>query len=67
MPKKWKRLGHLAGGIAHDFNNILAGIIGYADITLSDAIPGSYIEKNMKQILNASERARLFGTTNSSL
>ncbi len=30
-------VGQLAAGIAHDFNNILTGIIGFADLLISDS------------------------------
>ena len=34
--EKMSALGQLAGGIAHDFNNQLAGVVGYADLLLSE-------------------------------
>jgi len=50
-------MGTLAGGIAHDFNNILAGILGYGELSLGQAKEnpklGSYLEK----IMSASQRA----------
>ena len=56
--QKMEAIGTLAGGIAHDFNNILAAILGLADISLDEVEPGSRLEKNLRNILNSSYRAR---------
>ncbi len=56
--QKMEALGALAGGIAHDFNNILFPIIGYAEITMDYVPDGSLAQKNLEQILVASDRAR---------
>lgn len=56
--EKMEAVGQLAGGIAHDFNNILAGIIGFAEMSLDEVSEGSLLYMNLKQILAASERAR---------
>ena len=55
---KMEALGTLTGGIAHDFNNILAAIMGFSEMSLDDAEPGSLLEKNLRHILNSSFRAR---------
>ncbi len=56
--QKMQAIGQLAGGIAHDFNNILAGIIGYTDITIDFLEPGGRLHDNLKRVLSAAERAR---------
>jgi PAS domain S-box-containing protein len=56
--QKLQALGTLAGGIAHDFNNILAPIIGYAEMSLSDLPRGNPMRSWQDQILNAARRAR---------
>jgi PAS domain S-box-containing protein len=56
--EKMEAIGQLAGGIAHDFNNILAGILGYTDMSLEFAEEGSVLEKNLRRVLQASERAK---------
>ena len=55
---KMEAIGTLAGGIAHDFNNILAAVIGYTELCLSDTEKGSDLHGNLVQALNAGKRAR---------
>ena len=56
--QKMEAMGVMAGGIAHDFNNILAGIFGYAELTLAmPEIPGK-LKTYTREILSAAERAR---------
>jgi len=55
---KMQSLGTLAGGIAHDFNNILAGIIGYTQLSLEDEGQGSLNSENLLEILKLGERAK---------
>ena len=55
--QKLESLGVLAGGIAHDFNNLLAGILGNADLALSDAPKTSPIRESLQDIMTASRRA----------
>jgi CheY-like chemotaxis protein len=50
-------VGHLASGVAHDFNNILAVIMGYSDLIMSDLDPDSPLRKYAVEIQHASERA----------
>ena len=55
---KMEAIGTLAGGIAHDFNNILSAIIGYTELSLIDASPGSMLHANLREVINAGNRAR---------
>jgi two-component system, cell cycle sensor histidine kinase and response regulator CckA len=55
--QKMEVVGHLASGVAHDFNNILAVIMGYADLILSELEPDSPLRKYTDEIRHASERA----------
>jgi len=56
--QKMEALGAFAGGIAHDFNNILAAILGYAEIAQLDIPTENPAHENLKQILQASYRAK---------
>ncbi|GEM_PF-5273639 len=51
-------LGTLAGGIAHDFNNILYGMLGFTELALDDAPPGSDQEANLREVLAGGRRAK---------
>jgi signal transduction histidine kinase len=55
--QKMEVVGHLASGVAHDFNNILAVIMGYSDLILSELEPDSPLRKYTDEIRHASERA----------
>lgn len=56
--QKMEAIGTLAGGIAHDFNNVLAAIMGCAEISLSGCTSGGAVERNLKNILQAANRAK---------
>lgn len=55
--QKMESIGLLAGGIAHDFNNILAGILGYSTLILSQAPEESVIHRYAKTIEDSAVRA----------
>jgi CheY-like chemotaxis protein len=50
-------VGRLAGGIAHDFNNILGGILGYAEMLVEGAPPGTGQRRYARNVLTAATRA----------
>ncbi len=56
--QKMESIGTLAGGIAHDFNNILGGIMGYVELMLEDAEPGSYLQDDLNEMRNACQRGK---------
>jgi signal transduction histidine kinase len=56
--QKMEAIGTLAGGIAHDFNNILSAIIGFSELCMDEAEPGTTLEENLREVLHASHRAR---------
>jgi PAS domain S-box-containing protein len=55
--QKMESLGTLAGGIAHDFNNLLAVMNGYADISLLHLEDGELLQKSLREIKRAVQRA----------
>lgn len=59
---RFESLSVLAGGIAHDFNNILAGIIGYVDLALTELpplVPGrEYLSLIQQSALRAADLTR---------
>lgn len=56
--QKMESIGTLAGGIAHDFNNILGGIMGYAELMMEDAEEGSFLQDDLREMLNGCHRAK---------
>lgn len=56
--QKMESLGTLAGGIAHDFNNILGAILGNIEIALVDLESQHPVQAALKEIQEASLRAR---------
>jgi len=55
--QKMEAIGQLSGGVAHDFNNLLQVILGYIDISIEEAPPGSNIAHNLEMIQTAGQRA----------
>jgi PAS domain S-box-containing protein len=55
---KIEAIGTLAGGIAHDFNNILAALIGYTEMALTDVSMSTPTRHYLGQVLKASHRAK---------
>ena len=55
---KMEAIGTLAGGIAHEFNNVLAIIMGNADLAIDDVPDWNPAREYLKEIRNASFRAK---------
>ncbi len=55
--QKLESLGVLAGGIAHDFNNILMGVLGNADLALTQLPSHSPVYRRVELIFKAARRA----------
>ncbi|MCF8042845.1 MAG: PAS domain S-box protein [Desulfarculaceae bacterium] len=56
--QKMEAMGTLAGGIAHDFNNVLASMLGFTELVLTDLPSESPWRHNLEQVLKAGERAK---------
>ena len=56
--QRLEAMGTLAGGIAHDFNNVLGVILGYGEMAMRDAAPGSRLHRDLDSIMTAGERGR---------
>ena len=55
--QKLESLGVLAGGIAHDFNNLLMGILGNADMALTELPLHSSVRPYLDDVITSSQRA----------
>jgi PAS domain S-box-containing protein len=51
-------IGRLSSGIVHDFNNMLTVVMNYADLAVQAVEPDHPIHQDLRQILEASERAK---------
>jgi two-component system, cell cycle sensor histidine kinase and response regulator CckA len=55
---RMESLGQFAGGVAHDFNNVIAAVLGYSEMLLQDAEPGSRAERYSESIVKSCDRGR---------
>jgi PAS domain S-box-containing protein len=55
--QKMEAIGTLAGGVAHDFNNILAVILCYCDVVLSELPTDARLHGVVQEIQGAGQRA----------
>jgi len=55
--QKMEAIGMLAGGVAHDLNNILSGVVSYPEMILMDLPEDSPLQKPIRTVQNAGERA----------
>jgi len=54
--QKFEAIGRLAGGIAHDFNNAIGAIMGWAELGLQEAPPGTRLQERLQKICAQSQR-----------
>lgn len=55
--RKMEAVGRLAAGVAHDFNNLLTVIRGYVGLALDEVQAGHSLHADLRQIMDAAERA----------
>ena len=55
--QKMEAIGTLAGGVAHDLNNILAGLVSYPDLLLTQLPNNSPLRKPIRTIQSTGEKA----------
>jgi len=55
--QRLEMVGRLSSGIAHDFNNLLLVIMGLTDLARNNLPPDHVVQKDLKQINEASDQA----------
>ncbi len=55
--QKLESLGVLGGGIAHDFNNLLMGMLGHADLALTQLPDDAPARRNIEEVVASAQRA----------